>query len=88
MEHHQHLPELPEEEEEVLGTPTFEVLVRDGEPIAAGTYFMAPPLYMREAEWDPARPDRLLVRASDGSRWYADDVPQKGRANVVLRPLP
>ena len=85
MEHHL-LPELADEEE-VLGTPTFEVLVRDGEPIAAGTYFMAPPLYMRAAEWDPGRPERLLVTASDGSRWHAEGVPLKGRVNVVLRPL-
>lgn len=84
---HQHLPELPEEEEEVLGEPTFEVLVRDGEPIAAGTYFMAPPLYMRKVKWDPEQPDRLLVVASDGSHWHAESVPQKGRVNVLLRPL-
>ena len=82
------MTELPPEEEEVLGTPTFEVLVRDGEPIVSGTYFMAPPLYMREAEWDASRPDRLLVTATDGSRWYADNVQLKGRVNVVLKPLP
>ena len=81
------LVEIPPEEEEVLGTPTFEVLVRDGIPIAAGTYFMAPPLYMREVSWDESRRGRLLVTASDGSRWYADNVALEGRVNVVLKPL-
>ncbi|MEO3787562.1 hypothetical protein ABGB12_29905 [Actinocorallia sp. B10E7] len=76
-----------EEEEEALGTPTFEVLVRDGEPVVAGSYFMSPPIYLREASWDPARAGRLIVTASDGSRWHAEDVPREGRANVVLRPL-
>jgi hypothetical protein len=80
------LAELPPEEE-TLGTPAFEVLVRDGEPIVSGSYFMAPPLYMRHAVWDPSRPGRLLVTASDESRWYADNVPLDGRANVVLKPL-
>jgi hypothetical protein len=81
------LVELPPEEEEVLGTPAFEVLVRDGEPIVSGSYFMAPPLYMRQAAWDPSQAGRLLVTASNGSRWYADNVRRDGRVNVVLKPL-
>lgn len=76
-----------EEEEEVLGTPSFEVLVVDGEPIVSGSYFMAPPLYMRKAEWDSAEPDKLIVIASDGSEWFATGVAKKGRANVLLQPL-
>ncbi|TQM11230.1 hypothetical protein [Pseudonocardia kunmingensis] len=76
-----------EEEEEVLGTPSFEVLVRDGEPIVSGTYFMAPPIYMRKAEWDAADPGRLTVLASDGTAWFATDVPKEGRVNVVLEPV-
>jgi hypothetical protein len=76
-----------DDEEEVLGTPTFEVLLRDGEPFVSGTYFMAPPIYMREAEWDKDWPGRLLVTASDGSRWFADDVATTGRVNAVMRPL-
>lgn len=83
---HDGLTELPEEEE-MLGTPAFEVLMRDGEPIVSGTYFMAPPLYMREADWDPEHPGRLVVTASDGTKWYADDVPTSGRASVGLRPF-
>jgi len=74
-----------EAEEEVPGTPSFEVLVKDGEPIVSGSYFMAPPLYMRQAHWDPEREERLLVVASDGSRWYADGIAREGRVNVVLR---
>jgi hypothetical protein len=83
------LPELPESEadEEVLGTPSFEVLVRDGRAITSGSYFMAPPMYMREADWDDDKPDRLLVTATDGSQWYADDVPRAGHISAVLRPL-
>lgn len=76
-----------EGEDEVLGTPTFEVLVHDGEPIVSGSYFMAPPLYMRKAEWDAAEPDRLTVIASDGSAWFATGVGKQGRVNVVLRPV-
>jgi len=81
------LPEL-EEEEQTLGTPTFEVLVRDGRPLVSGSYYMAPPLYMREAEWDGGEPGkRLLVKASDGSRWYAENVALQGPVNVLLKPL-
>jgi hypothetical protein len=79
--------EIPDEEE-LLGTPSFEVLVRDGRPLTSGSYFMAPPLYMREGTWDAASPDRLLVTASDGSRWYCDDVSHEGPFNAVLRRLP
>ncbi|MGX7679261.1 hypothetical protein ACSMXN_10230 [Jatrophihabitans sp. DSM 45814] len=75
------------DDEEVLGTPSFEVLVRDGRPLSSGSYFMAPPLYMREATWDPAIADRLLVTASDGSHWYSDDVAKEGPVNAVLRRL-
>ncbi|MCW2529225.1 MAG: hypothetical protein JWM76_4085 [Pseudonocardiales bacterium] len=81
------LVEIPEEDEEVLGTPTFEVLVRDGRPLSSGSYFMAPPRYMADAGWDPDAPNRLLVTATDGSRWYADNVAKQGKANAVLRRL-
>jgi hypothetical protein len=83
------LPELPESEadEEVLGTPSFEVLVRNGRAITSGSYFMAPPRYMREADWDDDNPNRLLVTATDGSRWYADDVPHEGSISAVLSRL-
>lgn len=74
-----------EEDEELLGTPSFEVLVRDGEPITSGSYFMAPPLYMREADWDPDDPHRLIVKASDGSTWHAENVALTGKVNVILR---
>lgn len=83
---HAMLPEL-EEEEQTLGTPSFEVLVRDGRALATGTYFMVPPLYMRQARWSDDVPDRLIITASDGSTWYADKVPRNGKANVVLHPL-
>jgi hypothetical protein len=77
-----------EPEEEVLGTPSFEVLVRDGVPITSGSYFTAPPLYMREADWDPADKHRLMVLASDGTTWVGEDIPLEGAINVVLKPLP
>jgi len=82
---HATLPEL-EEEEQVLGTPSFEVLVHDGRALATGTYFMVPPLYMRKAQWSTEVPDQLVIIASDGSTWCADNVPRVGKANVVLRP--
>jgi len=66
------LPELPESEadEEVLGTPSFEVLVpqRPGDH----EWFLlhgAAEVY-GEADWDDDNPNRLLVTATDGSRWY------------------
>jgi hypothetical protein len=79
--------ELPPEEEEPVGNPTFELLVRDGRPIVSGSYFLHPPLRAVSAEWDPADADRLLVRADDGTEWYATDIPREGRANIVLQPL-
>ena len=87
MVDHSQLPELPEseEDEEVLGTPTFEVLLRDGMVLTSGSYFMAPPMYMREADWDPDDKSRLLVTATDGSIWQADDVSHEGKVNAVLR---
>ena len=79
-------PTLLHEEEEVLGTPSFELLVRDGEAVVSGSYFVHPPVRAVDAEWDAAS-GRLLVRADDGSRWYADDVPRHGTVNVRLRPV-
>jgi hypothetical protein len=80
-------PTLLQENEDTLGDPSFEILVRDGAPIVSGSYFVHPPLRAVRAEWDPQDPDRLLVRADDGSDWFADDVPQSGTVNVRLRPL-
>ena len=74
------------DEEEALGVPSFEILVRDGEPVVSGSYFLHPPLRAVSAEWDTGDPDRLLVRADDGSDWYATNVPRTGLANVVLQP--
>lgn len=79
--------ELPPEEEEALGNPTFELLVRDGRPIVSGSYFLHPPLRAVHADWDPDDAHRLVVQADDGSKWYATDVPQQGRVNVVLSPM-
>jgi hypothetical protein len=79
--------ELPPEEEEALGEPSFEMLVRDGEPVVSGSYFLHPPLRAVQAAWDPADRTRLRVRADDGSEWYAENVPLTGSANVVLRPV-
>lgn len=77
-----------DDDDEVLGEPTFEMLVRDGQPVIAGSYFMHPPLRQRDAEFDPAIPGRLVVTATNGSRWYADEVPSIGTATVRLHPLP
>ncbi len=79
-------PTLLQEDEEILGDPSFEILVRNGEPIVSGSYFVHPPLRAVRAEWDPERPDRLLVRADDGTDWFADPVPRSGAVNVRLRP--
>jgi hypothetical protein len=76
------------DDDEVLGEPTFEILVRDGQPVIAGSYFMHPPLRQRSAEFDSSDPGRLIVTATNGSRWYADDIPSTGPATVRLRPLP
>ena len=75
------------EEEEALGLPSFEILVRDGEPVVSGSYFLHPPLRAVHAEWDAADPACLRVRADDGSDWYARDVPRSGVVNVVLQPV-
>ena len=79
-------PTLLHEEDEVLGTPSFELLVRDGEAVVSGSYFVHPPVRAVHAEWDTAT-GRLLVRADDGSTWYADGVPRRGTVNVRLRPV-
>ena len=78
---------LPADKEEALALPSFEILVRDGEPIVSGSYFLDPPLRAVRADWDPDDPSRLVVRADDGSDWEARDVPHTGRVNVVLEPL-
>jgi hypothetical protein len=75
------------EEEEALGLPSFEILVRHGEPVVSGSYFLYPPLRAVHAEWDADDPARLRVRADDGSDWYAQDVPRTGVVNVVLQPV-
>jgi hypothetical protein len=80
-------PTLLHEDEEPLGDPSFEIWVRDGEPIVSGSYFVHPPLRAVGAGWDPQRPGRLLVRADDGSDWFADAVPQAGAVSVRLRPV-
>jgi hypothetical protein len=79
-------PTLLQEDEEILGDPSFEILVRDGKPVVSGTYFVHPPLRAVTAEWDPQRPGRLVVRADDGSEWFADEVALTGAVNVRLRP--
>ena len=75
------------EEEEALGIPSFEILVRDGEAVVSGSYFLHPPLRAVRAEWDSQDPTRLNVRADDGSDWCATDVPRTGLVNVVLQPV-
>lgn len=75
------------DEEEALGLPSFELLVRDGEAVVSGSYFLHPPLRAVRAEWDAANAARLNVRADDGSDWYAADVPRTGVVNVVLQPV-
>jgi hypothetical protein len=75
------------EEEEALALPSFELLVRNGEPVVSGSYFLHPPLRAVSAEWDADEPTRLNVRADDGSEWFAYDVPRSGRVNVVLQPV-
>jgi hypothetical protein len=81
------VPTLLHEEEEVLGDPSFELRVRDGEPVVSGSYFLHPPLRAVDARWDASDPHRILVRADDGSEWFAADVPHAGSVNVVLRPV-
>jgi hypothetical protein len=76
-----------DDDEEVMGEPAFELRLRDGEPQVSGCYFMHPALQVESADWDEQRPRRILVTASDGSHWYADDVPAEGTVNVRLRPV-
>jgi hypothetical protein len=81
------VPTLLPEEEEVLGDPSFELWVRNGKPVVSGSYFLHPPLRAVDARWDPADRHRVLVRADDGSEWFATDVPLTGSVTVVLRPV-
>ena len=76
------------DDDEVLGEPVFEMLVRDGQPVIAGSYFMHPPLRQQSAGFDNSVPGRLIVTATNGSRWYADDLPSTGQVTVRLQPLP
>jgi hypothetical protein len=75
------------DEDEVLGEPTFEMLVRAGQPVIAGSYFMHPPLRQQSARFDDAIPRRLLVTTTVGTVWYADDVPPTGVTTIRLQPL-
>lgn len=79
-------PTMLDEDEEILGDPSFEMWVRDGEPIVSGSYFMHPPLRAKSAVWDRNVPGRLLVRASDGSLWSAEDVQKTGGVTARLHP--
>lgn len=79
---------MSDEDEEVQGEPEFEMLVRDGKPVIAGSYFMHPPLRQQSVEFDSTVPGRLIVTATNGSRWYADNLPATGQATVRLEPLP
>jgi hypothetical protein len=81
------VPTLLHEEEEVLGDPSFELWVRDGRPVVSGSYFLHPPLRAVDAQWDRRDPHRILVRADDGSEWFATDIPLTGSVNVVLHPV-
>jgi hypothetical protein len=77
-------PTMLDEDEEILGDPSFQMWVRDGVPVVSGSYFMQPPLRARSAEWDTEVPGRLIVRASDGTLWSAEDVPLKGGVTATL----
>jgi hypothetical protein len=72
------------DDEEVLGEPRFELRLKDGEPQVSGCYFMHPVLLAEHVEWDEHHPHRILVTASDGSRWYADDVTRTGVVSALL----
>ena len=74
-------------DDEVMGEPTFELRLRNGEPQVSGCYFMHPVLQVQEARWDDQNPGRILVTADDGSRWFADRVPQHGTTSITLKPL-
>ncbi|MER5628229.1 hypothetical protein ABT061_45150 [Streptosporangium sp. NPDC002544] len=78
---------MHDDEEEVFGEPSFELRLRDGEPLVSGCYFMHPVIEVRAAAWDDTQKDRLLVTATDGSEWYADGVSRTGRVNIVLTPM-
>jgi hypothetical protein len=80
-------PTMLDEDEEILGNPSFQMWVRDGEPIVSGSYFMHPPLRAKSAHWDPKVPSRLLVRASDGTLWAAEDVQMTGGVTAHLHPV-
>jgi hypothetical protein len=77
-------PTMLDEDEEILGEPSFQMWVRDGVPVVSGCYFMHPPLRARSAEWDPAEAGRLIVRASDGTLWSAEEVPLAGGVTALL----
>lgn len=77
-------PTMLDEEEEMLGEPSFQMWVRDGVPVVSGCYFMHPPLRARSAEWDPEVAGRLIVRASDGTLWSAEEVPLAGGVTALL----
>jgi hypothetical protein len=77
-------PTMLDEDEEILGEPSFQMWVRDGVPVVSGCYFMHPPLRARNAVWDPEVPRRLIVLASDGTLWSAEDVPLAGGVTVAL----
>ncbi|MFI5953205.1 hypothetical protein [Cryptosporangium sp. NPDC051539] len=74
---------IDDEDEEVMGEPSFELRLRDGEPLVSGCYFMHPVIEVSGFAWADGD-DRILVTATDGSEWYADRVPRVGKANVVL----
>lgn len=80
-------PTMLDEDEEILGDPSFQIWVRDGEPIVSGSYFMHPPLRAKGAQWDPNVPGRLLVRASDDTLWAAEDVQKTGGVTAYLHPV-
>lgn len=80
-------PTLLDDDEDVFGIPSFEMLVRHGVPIVSGSYFMHPPLRAKSADWDPDHPGRLIVRASDDSIWTCDNVPLTGTVTACLNPV-
>jgi hypothetical protein len=75
------------DDDEVLGEPVFEMLVRDGQPVISGSYFMHPPLRQKSVGFDDSVQGRLIVTATNGSKWYADDLPCTGLVTVRLLPL-
>ena len=76
------------DDDEVLGEPVFEMLLRDGQPVIAGSYFMHPPLRQQSAAFDSSVPGRLVVTATNGSRWYADDLPSDRAGDRPAAPAP